>query len=215
MPANSCGTPGSSGRVALPRIGLAPGGVCQAPRLSRAAGELLPHHFTLTAPVTRSGRLVFCGTFPRSRGAAVSGRPTRRSPDFPGTQRERHAPDRPTPSSSETFPPAHPTPAVQSGMPHPKDQGLPRARRRTTRSSGPIWLARRARGIRDEKLLLAELRRTTVNPIRSATDLVRFLHQDMYSNRCRARRQLHLSRTVSLDLRRRAGGAGDLMDGQL
>ena len=44
------------------------------------AGELLPRLFTLTR---LRGRYVFCGTFPRSLGAAVSGHPVLWSPDFP------------------------------------------------------------------------------------------------------------------------------------
>ena len=40
--------PGGSERAAPPRTCLAPDGVCRAPRLSRAAGELLPHLFTVT-----------------------------------------------------------------------------------------------------------------------------------------------------------------------
>jgi len=44
-------------------FGLAPGGVCQAGPVTRTAGELLPHRFTL-APSTE-GRFVFCGTFLR------------------------------------------------------------------------------------------------------------------------------------------------------
>src|SRR5207249_583997 len=31
-------------------FGLAPGGVCRAGAVARAAGELLPHRFTLTVP---------------------------------------------------------------------------------------------------------------------------------------------------------------------
>ena len=41
--------PGFDGRATLPQFDLAPDGVCRAPRLSRAAGGLLPHLFTLTA----------------------------------------------------------------------------------------------------------------------------------------------------------------------
>src|SRR5204862_5690266 len=36
-------------------LGLAPGGVCQASRVAPAAGALLPHRFTLTAPAVRRG----------------------------------------------------------------------------------------------------------------------------------------------------------------
>ena len=43
--------------------------------------------------------------------------------------------------------------------------------------------AARAWQMRDEQLLLLKLRWTTANPIRTATDLFRFLHQDLHSNR--------------------------------
>jgi hypothetical protein len=49
-------------REALPKetstdalLGLAPGGVCQASRVAPAAGALLPHRFTLTAPRDKTG----------------------------------------------------------------------------------------------------------------------------------------------------------------
>lgn len=44
-------------------------------------------------------------------------------------------------------------------------------------------ILRRARGMRDEKLLLLKLRWATAHPIRTASDLARFLHQDVHSNR--------------------------------
>lgn len=42
---------------------------------------------------------------------------------------------------------------------------------------------RRGRGMRDERLLVLKLRWATANPVRTATDLSRFLHQDVHSNR--------------------------------
>lgn len=42
---------------------------------------------------------------------------------------------------------------------------------------------RRARGMRDEQLLLLKLKWATANPIRTARDLARFLAHDMHSNR--------------------------------
>jgi|SRR5581483_9160272 len=69
------------GRTSL-LLGLAPDGVYRASALTDGSGELLPHRFTL-APRSRAGRSLFCGTFPRSLGAAVSGHPALRSPDFP------------------------------------------------------------------------------------------------------------------------------------
>jgi hypothetical protein len=43
---------------------------------------------------------------------------------------------------------------------------------------------RRARGMRNDAMLLLKLKWATARPIRSARDLVRFLHpQELYSNR--------------------------------
>jgi transposase len=42
---------------------------------------------------------------------------------------------------------------------------------------------RRARGMRDERLLALKLRWTTANPIRTASDLARFLYPEVHSNR--------------------------------
>src|SRR6266540_67998 len=50
-------------------FGLAPGGVCRASPVTRAAGELLPHRFTLTA--LASGGLLSVAL---SRGVAPPGR---------------------------------------------------------------------------------------------------------------------------------------------
>lgn len=44
-------------------------------------------------------------------------------------------------------------------------------------------ILRRARGMRDEQLLLLKLRWATANPVRTAGDLDQFLHQDVHSNR--------------------------------
>jgi transposase len=44
-------------------------------------------------------------------------------------------------------------------------------------------ILRRARGMRDEQLLLLKLKWATANPVRTATDLTRFLYQDLHSNR--------------------------------
>src|SRR5437764_10941092 len=76
-----------TGRPIALLFGLAPGGVCLADAVTRAAGELLPHRFTLTAPPPR-------GTKKRRRSVsvalsvglpplAVSQHPALRSPDFP------------------------------------------------------------------------------------------------------------------------------------
>src|SRR6266508_3107098 len=68
-------------RIAL-LLGLAPGGVYRAGAVTRAAGELLPHRFTLTA---RCGAAV-CFLWHWSVGSpplAVSQHPALWSPDFP------------------------------------------------------------------------------------------------------------------------------------
>ena len=57
-----------------PLFGLAPDGVCRARPVTRPAGELLPHRFTLTAAVTQASRprrSIFCGTFPIRAAHAV------------------------------------------------------------------------------------------------------------------------------------------------
>jgi hypothetical protein len=52
-------------RADAPLFGLAPGGVYRARPVTRPAGELLPHRFTLTPKGLRpTRRSVFCGTFP-------------------------------------------------------------------------------------------------------------------------------------------------------
>ena len=43
-----CGLPGGVERAAHPLLDLAPGGVCRAVPVTRHAGALLPHRFTLT-----------------------------------------------------------------------------------------------------------------------------------------------------------------------
>src|SRR5262245_20230273 len=57
-----------TGRPIALLFGLAPGGVCLADAVTRAAGELLPHRFTLTS---LAAAVCFCGTF---RGVAPPGR---------------------------------------------------------------------------------------------------------------------------------------------
>ena len=77
LPAASSGLPACSGgqpsnaRASGARLGtglldLAPGGVCRAGPVTRTAGGLLHHRFTLTAPAREHGRRsVLCGTVPR------------------------------------------------------------------------------------------------------------------------------------------------------
>ena len=52
-------------------LGLAPGGVYLAATVTRRAGELLPHRFTLTRTPKGRWRSVLCGTVPH---VAVGGR---------------------------------------------------------------------------------------------------------------------------------------------
>ena len=65
-------------------FGLASDGVYLARPVTRSAGELLPHRFTLTSPFTRVNRLrrfTFCCTFP---GLATGGRYPPSCPAKPG-----------------------------------------------------------------------------------------------------------------------------------
>ena len=57
------GSPGLALRPDSSLLGLAPDGVYQARPVTRPAGELLPHRFTLTAGFPRR-RFAFCCTFP-------------------------------------------------------------------------------------------------------------------------------------------------------
>ena len=79
-------------------LGLAPGGVCRARPVTRPAGELLPHRFTLTAGRTRR-RFAFCCTFP---DLTAGGRYPPPCPAEPGlsSRRVTAASDRPIRSSS-------------------------------------------------------------------------------------------------------------------
>src|SRR5881396_1440291 len=67
-------------------FGLAPGGVCRAGPVTRAAGELLPHRFTLTA--LASGGLLSVAL---SRGVAPPGRYPAPCPVEPGLSSRRVA----------------------------------------------------------------------------------------------------------------------------
>ncbi len=73
---------------ASPLFGLAPGGVCQASRVTSAAGALLPHPFTLTCAVpsklgTAIGGLLSVALSLTSRPVGVTDHPALRCPDFP------------------------------------------------------------------------------------------------------------------------------------
>ena len=107
-PAGSSGLPAGIGRATLDRLrstpetgvplGLAPGVVYLAAPVTRDAGGLLHHRFTLT-PLTRGGLF----SVALSRGSprvAVSNHPALRSPDFPRRARHRARRDRPASSSA-------------------------------------------------------------------------------------------------------------------
>gem|GEM_PF-1470737 len=73
-------------------LGLAPGGVCLAEPVTRPAGELLPHRFTLTCDGSRAGSRHIGGLLsvalslasPRGkRSVGVTHHPVLWSPDFP------------------------------------------------------------------------------------------------------------------------------------
>src|SRR6266487_1057887 len=79
-------SPVHEGGIAL-LFGLAPGGVYRASAVTRAAGELLPHRFTLTAINSRRGMVAavyflwhWSVEFPP---LGVTQHPALRSPDFP------------------------------------------------------------------------------------------------------------------------------------
>ncbi len=91
-------------------FGLAPGGVCLARLVTRPAGELLPHRFTLTAAATdesatASRRFAFCCTFP---GLAAGGRYPPPCPVEPGLSSPKStAPER-SPTSQRPLGPLRP-----------------------------------------------------------------------------------------------------------
>jgi len=82
-----------------PLFGLAPGGVCRADAVTRAAGELLPHRFTLTVLALasrRDGGLLSVALSVGSPPLAVSQHPALRSPDFPPIAQAQSATARPS-----------------------------------------------------------------------------------------------------------------------
>jgi len=71
-------------------FGLAPGGVYLANLVAQAAGELLPHRFTLTARRTQGpsrGGLLSVALSRTLRSVGVTHRPVLRSPDFPPAEK--------------------------------------------------------------------------------------------------------------------------------
>ena len=72
------------GRVRRFLFDLAPGGVCLARPVTRPAGELLPHRFTLTSRTeARRGGLLSVALSLASRPVGVTHHRVLRSPDFP------------------------------------------------------------------------------------------------------------------------------------
>ncbi len=75
--------------ASAPLFGLAPGGVCQARPVTRPAGELLPHRFTLTCDSKRLHALNHVGGLLSAalslplRAVGVTHHHALRSPDFP------------------------------------------------------------------------------------------------------------------------------------
>jgi len=75
--------------ASAPLCGLAPGGVCQARPVTRPAGELLPHRFTLTCDSERLHALNHVGGLLSAalslplRAVGVTHHHALRSPDFP------------------------------------------------------------------------------------------------------------------------------------
>jgi|SRR5581483_1714686 len=109
LPGRSSGLTRGPERAALrPRrrglallFGLAPGGVCRAGPVARAAGALLPHRFTLTARPEAPGGLLSVALSVGSPPLDVIQHPARRCPDFPPAHRLRRAGDHPAPSGAD------------------------------------------------------------------------------------------------------------------
>ena len=93
LPAGSGEQPSNACAVAPPcdLLDLASGGVCQAIPVTRDAGALLPHRFTLTI----AGGLFSVALSRESPRIAVSNHPALRSPDFPRLTSGSHPPSRP------------------------------------------------------------------------------------------------------------------------
>src|SRR5690606_2570599 len=73
--------PAPARAAAAALLGLAPGGVCRATPVTRGAGGLLPHRFTLTGRT--AGGLFSVALSRGSPRVAVSNHPALRSPDVP------------------------------------------------------------------------------------------------------------------------------------
>ena len=99
------------GRAALEHIlsGLAPGGVYRAAPVTRHAGGLLHHRFTLTRP--RTGGLFSVALSRGSPRVGVTHHPALWSPDVPRDARRRHAAARPARLQAPHYP-------APGGLPH-------------------------------------------------------------------------------------------------
>src|SRR6267378_8306064 len=106
-----------TGRPIALLFGLAPGGVCLADAVTRAAGELLPHRFTLTA---LRRRYVSVALSVGSPPLAVSQHPALRSPDFPPAVLPRPATVRSSLARSLSI---ALRPGVDGGPPRPSARG--------------------------------------------------------------------------------------------
>ncbi len=94
--------PGRRGRAALSLLGLAPGGVYRAARVTPGAGALLPHRFTLTcAGSAGHRRSVLCGTVLR---VTPTGRYPAPCPVESGRSSDRSMPVRGRPAGSPPQP---------------------------------------------------------------------------------------------------------------
>jgi hypothetical protein len=118
-------------------LGLAPGGVYRAIPVTRDAGGLLPHRFTLTGPFGPGGLF----SVALSRGSprvAVSNHPALWSPDVPRQRAQcpHDAAARPTRPSPPVYAAGDTRPAAALLRPrHSQRTGSPQASRRSWRSS--------------------------------------------------------------------------------
>jgi hypothetical protein len=128
-------------------LGLAPGGACRAGAVTRTAGELLPHRFTLALAASREGGLLSVALSARSPPPGSPQHPALRSPDFPRTIRRSPAAARPAPPTARIRP--HSCPRDRSrgcGATAASGTSTPaRPRRRRWRADPPPCCAREGR----------------------------------------------------------------------
>ena len=125
--------PGVDGRAALPLLGLAPGGVYRAARVTPDAGALLPHRFTLTCAPAEAGAIgglfsvaLSCGS-PR---LGVTQHPALWSPDVPRTGHERVRTRPPGRLATATIEPPRTRIPTRGRWLRPRDRGCTGARER-------------------------------------------------------------------------------------